>query len=248
MAPVGRALADGFRVLEPFQRRAGREPLTVATLVADLDQTIRGEGWASPALVGSSWGAMLALAYAATFPGRAGRLVLVGCGTFDRRARETMRETVNRRLGVEPGLLVTPAEVRGLGEDEALRLAGERLLPAYSHDLLSTETGVERCDARGHREVWADMVRLQDEGVYPGAFTRVVGPVLMLHGESDPHPGPMVRDSLAPHVRGLRYHALSRCGHYPWLERHAREEFFRVLRGFLAGEDEGPQPIEIIGG
>ena len=38
MAPVARGLADSFRVLEPFQRGSGGEPLTVARHVADLHE------------------------------------------------------------------------------------------------------------------------------------------------------------------------------------------------------------------
>ena len=38
-------------------------------------------------------------------------------------------------------------------------------------------------------------------------------PVLMLHGAQDPHPGDLVRDSLAPHLGSLEYVELERCGH-----------------------------------
>jgi len=69
MAPVSRGLADLYRVLEPFQRASGDEPLTVAKHVADLHEVIQLLASDSrPALLGSSWGAMLALAYAATHP------------------------------------------------------------------------------------------------------------------------------------------------------------------------------------
>ena len=83
MAPVARGLADSFWVLEPWQRGSGGEPLTVARHVADLHDLVesRGEG-ERPALVGSSWGAMLTLAYAAAHPEDAGPLVLVGCGKW----------------------------------------------------------------------------------------------------------------------------------------------------------------------
>ena len=55
----------------------------------------------------------------------------------------------------------------------------------------------------------------------------------MLHGADDPHPGPAIRDSLRPHLPQLEYREWDRCGHYPWLERAAREEFLVVLREWL---------------
>jgi pimeloyl-ACP methyl ester carboxylesterase len=77
------------------------------------------------------------------------------------------------------------------------------------------------------------MVRLQEEGAYPAAFAAIETPVLMLHGAADPHPGRMIRESLAPHLPQLEYREWERCGHYPWLERAVRHEFLDVLRAWL---------------
>ena len=43
----------------------------------------------------------------------------------------------------------------------------------------------------------------------------------------------MIRASLAPYLPHLDYREWDRCGHYPWLERAVREEFFSVLREWL---------------
>jgi pimeloyl-ACP methyl ester carboxylesterase len=77
------------------------------------------------------------------------------------------------------------------------------------------------------------MLRLQAEGVYPRSFAAIESPVLMLHGADDPHPGAMIRDSLTPYLPQLEYRELERCGHYPWLERAAHDEFFATLREWL---------------
>ena len=78
------------------------------------------------------------------------------------------------------------------------------------------------------------MIRLQSDGTYPAAFAAITCPVLMLHGKHDTHPGLMIRDSLTPYLPQLEYVELVRCGHYPWLERHARDRFYEVVRGWLA--------------
>lgn len=234
MAPVARRLADTFRVLEPLQRARDSEPLTVARHVADLDEVLDSRcGSAQPALVGHSWGAMLALAYAAAHPGRVASLVLIGCGTFDHAARDRMRaireERTDERLRQRMERL--PEEVPD--PDERLRIMGELLLPLHSYDLVDAGQELETCDARGSDESWEDMVRLQDEGIYPAAFAAIDAPVIMLHGAVDPHPGPVIRRSLEPHLPQLEYREWERCGHYPWLERAVRDEFFVVLRGWL---------------
>lgn len=233
MAPLALGLASSFRVLEPLQRRSGGAPLTVARHVADLHDLLSSRGDGRPALVGHSWGAMLALAYAAVHPCVAS-VALIGCGTFDAVARERMHailgqrtdDALRRRLDSLADELPDP--------DEQLRAFGALLLPVYSYDPVVRELGGDACDARGHNEAWADMVRLQREGVYPAAFAAIGAPVVMLHGAQDPHPGPLIRASLEPHLPQLEYREWERCGHYPWLESAVRDDFLAFLSQWLA--------------
>ena len=75
VAPVAQGLSDLFTVIEPWQRGSGAETLSVAHHVEDLHSVIMGLDCASPpALVGHSWGAMLALCYAATHPSKPGAI------------------------------------------------------------------------------------------------------------------------------------------------------------------------------
>jgi hypothetical protein len=57
----------------------------------------------------------------------------------------------------------------------------------------------------------------------------------MLHGAVDPHPGRIIFSSLKPYLPLLEYRELEHCGHYQWLERFARDEFFALLYQWLAG-------------
>jgi pimeloyl-ACP methyl ester carboxylesterase len=241
-APVARELASSFRVLEPFQRSSGGEPLTVARHVHDLHDLLEARRTDDlPALVGHSWGAMLALAYAAAHPGFVASLVLIGCGTFDLEARARMRAICEERIdpALRQRLERLPQEVAD--PDERLRVLGELLLPLYSCDPVADPPEREPFDARAHTETWEDMLRLQAEGVYPAAFAAIDAPVLMLHGAADPHPGQMIRASLAPYLPQLEYRGWDRCGHYPWLERAVRDEFFSTLRAWLLRQfDAGP--------
>ena len=235
MAPVARALAGSFRVLEPQQRGAGAERLTVARHVEDLHELVAARcSAARPALVGHSWGAMLALAYAAAHADRVGALVLIGCGTFDPAARRRMRAIREERMDddLRRRLQRLPEELRD--PDERLEAMGRLSLPLYSHELASTALEVTACDARANQETWGDMIRMQEDGFYPAAFAAINVPVIMLHGAVDPHPGRMIRASLEPFLPQLEYREWERCGHYPWLERAARDEFLDVLRQWLA--------------
>jgi pimeloyl-ACP methyl ester carboxylesterase len=237
-APIARGLADSFRVIEPWQRGSGGAPLTVARHVEDLHQLVKSLGEdVRPALAGESWGAMLALAYAAAHPDHVSALVLVACGTFDSAARDRMHQIIEERMDEDLRKRIErlPDEYRDPGE--CLKAKYDLMRPLYLYDPIPDEdVGGEDAgpfDARAHGETWADMVRLQEEGVYPAAFEAIKVPVLMLHGAYDPHPGPMIRDSLLPYLPQLEYRGWKRCGHYLWREKAVRGEFFAVMREWL---------------
>jgi pimeloyl-ACP methyl ester carboxylesterase len=232
MAPLARELSSDFRVLEPLQRPSGGEPLTVARHVEDLNEVI--EAYCAdeqPALVGHSWGANLALCYAAEHPSSASSIVLVCSGTWDSKARARMRQIIAERV---TDAVRARLEAIDASSDEGLKQRGEIMGQLYSYDLLDDvlDETIE-VDARSNKDVWDDVVRLQEAAVYPAAFSAIKAPVLMLHGAHDPHPGPLIRDSLLSYIAHLEYIELERCGHDPWRERYGRDEFFRVLREWL---------------
>jgi pimeloyl-ACP methyl ester carboxylesterase len=210
-AEIAEGLSDRFRVFEPWQRGSGIEPLTVAMHVEDLHALIQARCGSErpPAIVGESWGAMLALAYAAAHPTSSAATVLIGCGTFDPIARAELRKILAERTSSR-----SPYDYAPLSSPQR-----EDLDRPF--------------DQVAHIQTWEDMVRLQNEGVYPQAFAAIKSPVLMLHGDYDPHPGPMIRDSLMPYLPQLEYKQFERCGHSPWTERFARDDFFAALTTWL---------------
>lgn len=239
-APIAKGLAKSFRAVEPWQRGSGSEPLSVARHVADLHELATDLGGESPiAIVGHSWGAMLALCYAAEHPDNSGPIVLVGCGTFDPVARVRLRSTIEDRMDDDLRL-----QLRRISADladpadqfiRAFKLT-RRLYDFEPADPYPDKEESEPFDVQAYDETWNDMARRQAEGVYPGAFGAIESPVLMLHGANDPHPGTVIRDSLLRHIPQLEYREFERCGHSPWIERFARDEFFSVMCEWLSRE------------
>jgi pimeloyl-ACP methyl ester carboxylesterase len=161
-------------------------------------------------------------------------LVLIGCGTFDTASRARFEANLQERTDGQLRARMQRLNEEIVDPDERLRLKADLLSPLYSHDLITTDLENGRVDAQAFKETWQDMLSLQHAGVYPAAFKSIKAPVLMLHGADDPHPGRMIRDSLAPYLPQLEYIELKNCGHYPWLERKAREEFFACLVRWLS--------------
>ncbi|NNE34231.1 MAG: alpha/beta hydrolase [Rhodothermales bacterium] len=237
VAPVAKGISKYFRAVEPWQRGSGEVPLTVARHISDLHELATELGGGSPlAIVGHSWGAMLALCYAAEHPSRTGPIVLVGCGTFDQASRSRMQATIEERMddGLQDNLRGMSTEVA----DPADRFIRTFKLTRHLFDFdpinsYADKEEFEPFDIQAHQETWSDMQELQDDGIYPNAFAAIQSPVLMLHGQYDPHPGKMIRDSLLNYVPKLEYHEWERCGHSPWIEKSAREAFFSVICEWL---------------
>ena len=230
---LAHALADPLHVLEPWQRLSSDIALTVAQHIEDLANLISHEiPGEKPALVGESWGAMLALAFASTHPDRVSALALVGCGTFDLKARARLGATLEERTTQE--LRDQLAELATREPDEDERGAQAHALSDHLYTFSrAVDQPIAKFDLKGGTETWSDMVRLQEAGVYPSAFATVTCPVLMLHGSYDPHPGSMIRDGLQKSIPHLEYTEFDRCGHSPWVEEHVRDRFLSILRSWL---------------
>ena len=237
-APLAEGLSISCRTLEPWQRRSGDEPLTVARHVADLHQlVVDTDGGARIAIVGHSWGAMLALCYAAAHPDQTGPIVVVGCGTFDQASSKRRREIIEERMDAELRDKLNRIETESV--DPVQRFMRKVRLTRHLSDFDTIDPYAE-CeewepfDLQAHGETWDDMMRLQAENFYPQAFVSIKSPVLMVHGQYDPHPGAMIRDNLLNYIPHLEYRELERCGHYPWNEKAARDRIISITCDWIA--------------
>jgi pimeloyl-ACP methyl ester carboxylesterase len=231
---VAQELGVTLGVVEPWQTAR-----TVAGQVEELSDQI--DAWASPpvTLVGHSWGAWLALLLAGQHPEIVRRVVLVGSGPFQERYAAEIRrrrkerltrgqwqefEEIQRRLSGRASR--TPAD--------ALRRLGELADVADSYALLPRPPTEIAVDPTTFRTVWAEADEMRRSGALVRALRQVRAPVVILHGTADPHPlqgvvEPLRRTGVEPRVV-----VLERCGHDPWRERYARDQFFTELRKELS--------------
>jgi pimeloyl-ACP methyl ester carboxylesterase len=85
-----------------------------------------------------------------------------------------------------------------------------------------------------NQRVWAEARRLRVSGELLACGQVVQCPVVAVHGDYDPHPADSVFLPLISVLSHFRPVLLDRCGHLPWLERHAKEHFFEILVEELA--------------
>lgn len=242
VAGLARALASRFHVLEPLQRRSGGEPLTVARHVEDLAGVLAEDA----ALVGWSWGAMLGLSFAAAYPQGLRSLALVGCGTYDEASRLEYKQRMRMRMQACAGESGRRLELElsqaseGAQRDALLARLAQVAERAQSFEFAAEfgqgdalPSGDSSVDARSNSETWSDVLRLQAHGLEPARFAAIEAPVLMLHGDDDPHPGRRTFEQLRRHIPDLGFVGFERCGHAPWQERYARAAFLERLERWL---------------
>lgn len=60
-------------------------------------------------------------------------------------------------------------------------------------------------------------------------FSKIACPIVLLQGAADPHPAIGVIQPLKEKKINIKSYVIDFCGHTPWREKYAKEEFFRIL-------------------
>lgn len=232
MEPVARELARNRGILEPIQTATSLEGQ-----VGELRRVLESYGEPPVVLIGFSWGAWLSFIVAARYPRLAKKLFLIGSGPFEERYVEELHETRMSRLS-KAEREAFYSVVRSL-EDPATRdkdsdlvrlgaLAGK----ADTYDPISKSSeGVDTIGPRADifEGVWQEAAGLRRRGELLKLGREITCPVVAIHGDHDPHPAEGVKKPLEAVLGRFRFVLLEHCGHKPWIERKARDEFFRVL-------------------
>lgn len=230
MAPVARELARDRGVLEPLQTAASLdgqvlELKTVLDEYADLPVT----------LIGSSWGAWLSFIFSARYPESTKKIILVGSGPFEEKYAENIMPTRLDRLSEEERdeLHALTAIFNDPGAEDKnalLSRLGTLCAKAEMYNPLTLDTETLGCQYDIHVNVWDDARLLRSTGKLLELGKHIRCPVTAIHGDYDTHPFEGVREPLSPLLKDFKFYLLKNCGHYPWLEKDAKERFFEILK------------------
>ena len=236
MAAPARELSRKRGVLEPLQTAA-----SLAGQVEELKEVLLTHGQTPLTLVGFSWGAWLGLILAARHPRLVGKLILVGCGPLREKDAAGIYQTRLNRLDKDEQASVAGVIARLNGPAPAdenrnrdLQRLGELFFKADSCDPLPIVADPIDVRADIYLSVWPEAAELRRSGRLLNLAGRVLCPIVAIHGDWDPHPAEGVKKPLASLLEDFRFVLLRNCGHRPWLEKRARDEFFRILEQELA--------------
>jgi proline iminopeptidase len=231
------ALATGRALIYYDQRGGGRSPIpreqmvTWQDHVADLDALRERWGESRLAILGYSWGGLLAQLYATEHPDRVERLGLVCAAPSWRAARDDFeRRFAKRNLAPEvqsERQRLRESDLRVRDPAAFQRRMFELSVVAYFHDPeKARDLTAFRVVGRVQRETWNS---LGDYDLRPSLEKLRGIPALVVHGTDDPIP--LYASEETARRLGASLTVIERSGHCPHVERP--DEFVRVLDNFL---------------
>ncbi|HEX6525751.1 MAG TPA: alpha/beta hydrolase [Streptosporangiaceae bacterium] len=250
LASLAALLDEEFTVIRFDQRGCGRStghggPFTIAQAVDDMEQVREALGFSRWAVAGHSWGAELALRYAARHPDRTAAVAYIGGVGAGNGYKDAHVAEVDRRLGRDrdrwAALSAIPAGDRTLAEEREMCLLQWRTDFAPASDAAGHALALWDTRPPGAVINWsANRGLWNDRGTEDlrQAAARVTCPVTMISGIDDPRPWTACDSLLAalPHASRT---VLNDAGHAPWAERPAdtRRLIIGALRPALLQRD-----------
>ena len=234
-------LAESFRLVYYDQRGRGRsfsgqapEDVSITSEIEDLDRIRERFGFEAVAVLGHSWGGLLAMEYAIRLPHRVSHLILMNTAPASHAGVLALRRELKRRRSPEQSermsaLLSDPRYQAGdidadlesylihfastVREREQLERVVRRLRSAFTSEGIVAARAIED---RLYEQTWD----AEDYDLIP-QLNRLRIPSLIIHGDNDLVPIEVARE-IANAIPGSRFIVLADCGHFAYLEQPDR--------------------------
>lgn len=235
---LAQMLSDDYGILEPIQTMDSVDG-QIEELRSILDQYAE---WPI-ILIGHSWGAMLGYLFAAKHPTYVQKLIMVGSGLFDAKYAENIMQTSLSRLAPEKQNklkeLMTKLDKADGDSDELFHKLGNIMKEADSFDPINLTAGeIMQGQYHIYKTVWPEAARIRETGALLAAGKNINCPVIAIHGDFDPHPYQGIQLPLSKVLNNFDFILLNNCGHEPWNERKAKEQFLKIIRAHLRGSTD----------
>jgi pimeloyl-ACP methyl ester carboxylesterase len=233
VAAIARELSKDCGVIEPLQTE-----YSIAKLLSEMDGVITGSCRVPITLLGHSWGAWLVSIYAAHYPERVKRVILVGSGPFEEVYVDDINHFRMEHLS-EPERIEYARLLEKLtfpqvsGKDNLMKRLGELVHQTDNYCPFEIQTDRDDglpLDGNIYDAIWTEASQLRASGELLRLAAQITCPVVVIHGELDPHPLNGVKQPLEKCLKDLTVYPLQRCGHEPWKEKYASDQFYSILR------------------
>jgi pimeloyl-ACP methyl ester carboxylesterase len=233
MAPVAKVLSSSCGVVEPMQTKS-----KILGQVMELHEILSRHAGIPVTLIGYSWGAWLSAIYAAEQPSMVKKIILVSSGPFEQSYAASIQSERMRRLGKKEideieFLMDAIDNPAARNRDKIFIRIGEIMAKTDTYKAIGEPHEKTELNGSIYQSVWKEAAELRATGKLMDYVKKIKCSVTAIHGDYDPHPAGGVEKPLSAALKNFKFILLKKCGHTPWLETHARDEFYRILRSEL---------------
>lgn len=229
MASVAKNLSIRFGVLEVFNFGKSIDEQVYETYeeilrYCDLPVIIAGH----------SWGAWLGWIFTAKFSNLVSKLILISSGPFEAKfATDILATRLGRLDENDRGKFRLKAkqisEAEGDEANDSFKELGKMMLKSDQYNAMPFQSDEDLFSYEVYSKIWPEADELRKSGKLIGMADKISIPVVALHGNYDPHPFQGVFAPLRKILTNFKMHIIDKCGHYPWLEIEAKDNFYDKL-------------------
>jgi pimeloyl-ACP methyl ester carboxylesterase len=226
MRPLARRLSISFGVLEPLMIS-----LSINEQLEELNSIVLHNSSIPLFFIGHSWGAWLSILYAAKYPDRVKKIIMIGAPPVEVKYASIVNETrlsrLNEKEKIEFRHAVEQLNNLSAGVDSLTPDFISLLTKTDVFEPLPNETIASEFSPTVYKNIWSEATEMRKTGKLLEFVKEVKCPVIAIHGDFDPHPANGVKEPLTVSLSNFRFNLIERCGHYPWMEKYGKDILYK---------------------
>lgn len=237
VATLAIELSKYYGVLEPLQTKTDLEGQ-----IDELKEIIESNCEGAIDLIGHSWGAWLAYIFTAKYTKLVKKLIMVGSGPFEEKYVEELGENRLSRMTADEqaefNKLLKELHLEDTQEkDKKLSRLVDIVNRTDNYEVIDIKDDhyMIKVDGKMYQKVWNKAAEMRKSGELVKLSKFIECEVLAIQGDYDPHPAEGVKNPLKDRLKKFKLVLLKKCGHYPWKEKYAFEDFYREVNEFING-------------
>lgn len=202
---------------------------SIAELIEELYNQINDNCSDKVSLIGHSWGAWLVALFAEKYPELIERIILIGSGPLEDKYVSEIGARRFENLSEEDGEILQRL-IHNQATDEDMEKIPKVLEKSDNYCLENKDLHrVDKTDSQMHNIIWEEAAKLRTNGELLASFKQIKSKIVLIQGETDPHPARGIVIPLQENGVECETYILEKCGHSPFMEKYAKENFYKIL-------------------
>lgn len=236
-------LSDQYKLIFYDQRGCGLseefkegQPITIETMIEDLEGVRKDFGLEKMNLVGQSWGAVIAFNYIFKYPDRVKKLILLEPAPGSNEYIQQVQQTIMSRLRKdEIERLVKVSQMPELRTDPEVfkEFMNIRMKTYFFDSAFAAKKNLNYFDTERINKFFKSSTAF---GPYLMSFNlyenmkNITCPTLIIHGDYDVIPTEAI-ERMGKEIKSAEVHIVKDCGHFVHIEKP--EFYFNTIRSFI---------------